>query len=718
MRLLDPLASRTLEKSRLGSRKSQDDSLAARSFRSRVMALPVSILISIPLLVVLLVAPAGATPQELRHQIEASPATTPPLIDGVVGDQEWAGATVADQFIQYQPQIGELSAHRTEVLVLYDEGHLYFAFLAWDDEDPTAQLTRRDSDLSNDDAAIIVLDSHHDRQSAYVFGANLLDTQTDGRIANDGRTVDLNWDGAWQSAASRTDFGWSIEIAIPFTSIKYRAGEEVSWGLNLGRTRPRTLETAFWSGPLDNEYRVSQAGTLNGLTVAGPARRHQIIPYGLARLQDDEDTYWSAGIDGRYEVTPEMSAFGTLNPDFALIEADQERVNLTRFEVFLPEKRQFFMEGDELFRQRIRTFYSRRIEDVFGGARVLGRAGAWTVNGLYSRAEPFESESEDPLAADYGVLRLQRDIGTSNVGFIAANRTLNGVSYGSAGLDTTLFFTPTFGMTAQVVESYGLHDDGSLGLFVRPSYDSPTGHFHVRYTDLGEHFAENVNAVGFIRDDDRRELDSALEKKFWPQAGHFEQIEYSSNYNVYWSQKGDLRSWQIDQGVEVQMRNRWAFEVDFEEEYIVFEREFQNRQLGFEVGYNTREFESVAVTYRIGRNFDSDFQLVGIEASKKITDQLSIQYELEWLTLDPDPENESTWIHVIRATQFFTPDLFLNVFFQTNTSIDRNNLQAVFVYRYQPPFGTIQVAYQRGTAGFGERSDQGNTLFLKATTVF
>ncbi len=656
-----------------------------------------------------------AAPQALDKQIEARVAATPPTIDGVIGEQEWTGAAVADQFIQYQPQLGELSQHRTEALVLHDEGHLYVAFRAWDDEEPTAQLMRRDSDLGSDDAVVIILDSHHDRQSAYLFATNLLGTQSDGRIANDGRTVDLNWDGAWRSAASRTDFGWTVEIAIPLTSIKYSAGEEVSWGINFGRTRRRTLELAYWSGPLDNQYRVSQAGTLVGLTVAGPARRHQIIPYGLSRLQDEEDTYWSAGIDGRYELTPEMSAFGTLNPDFALIEADQERVNLTRFEVFLPEKRQFFMEGDELFRQRIRTFYSRRIEDIFGGAKVLGRQGAWTIHGLYTHAEPFEGEEE---GADYGVLRLQRDIGTSNVGLIAANRTLNGVSQGSVGLDTTLFFTPTFGMTAQVVESYGLHDSGSMGLFIRPSYDSPTGHFHVRYTDLGRHFADNVNVIGFVRDDDRREVDSAISKTFWPQAGRFEQVEYSSNYNIYWSQDGDLRSWQIDQGVEVQLRNRWAFEVDFEEEYIVFEKDFQNRQLALEVGYNTREFESVTFTYTFGKNFDADFQLVGVEAAKKITEQLSVEYELEWLELDPDPENESTWIHVLRVTQFFTPDLSLKVFYQTNTAIDRNNIQAVFVYRYQPPFGTIQVAYQRGTAEFGERSDQGNTLFLKVTTVF
>jgi len=104
-------------------------------------------------------------------------------------------------------------------------------------------------------------------------------------------------------------------------------------------------------------------------------------------------------------------------------------------------------------------------------------------------------------------------------------------------------------------------------------------------------------------------------------------------------------------------------------------------------------------------------------ARYKLTDALSAEYELQRLSLDPDPGDRSTWIHVIRANQFFTPDLFARVFFQTNSAIDRRNLQAVFVYRYLPPFGTIQVAYQRGTAEFGQRSEQGNTLFVKVTTV-
>ena len=178
-----------------------------------------------------------------------------------------------------------------------------------------------------------------------------------------------------------------------------------------------------------------------------------------------------------------------------------------------------------------------------------------------------------------------------------------------------------------------------------------------------------------------------------------------------------LRSWEGDQALSVDWRNRWTTAFRHAEEFKRFEKDSRNRQTQFDVGYNTRSYESVTGGYTFGRNFDADFQLWTGAATYTLTEELSVEYELQRLDLNPDPRDESTWIHVIRANQFFTPDLFLRVFFQTNSAIDRRNVQAVFVYRYLPPFGTVQVAYQRGTAEFGERSEQGNTLFVKLTTV-
>lgn len=649
------------------------------------------------------------------HEIEAVRATTPPVIDGEVGESEWQGAALAASFIQYEPRRGDASDSQTDALVLYDSGHLYVAFRAWDPEPITGQLTQRDAELLRDDAVVVVVDTTNDRRSGYYFITNVLGTQADGRIADDGRTPEPIWDAPWQSAATRTDFGWSAEFSIPLSSIRYVAGERQTWGINFGRSRRRTLEVSFWSGPLDNQWRVSQAGRLSPLSVPPPLDRIQVVPYALSRLQDRVAPDWEAGIDARYALTPTTSVYGTLFPDFATIEADQEQINLTRFELSLPEKRQFFLEGQEQFNQRFRTFYSRRVADITAGGKLLGKQGPWTMALISAQADPFDVNR----SANYTIARAQRDVsGRSTIAVMGANRRFEGTNQGSVSTDANLFFTRTFGMTAQVIRSYGLFGRGAWAYFFRPSYDSSTGHFHVRYGHLGDRVADNLNVIGQIVDDDRREIDSKGSKTIWVRSGAFEQIHYDSNYNIYWGQTGVLRSWKVDESLTVEFRNRFSAQATWTEEFKRFEKDFRNDRIGLLVGYNTRAYESVSAGFDFGRNFDSDFRLWSATAHHKVTPQLSAEYSLQRLELDPDPGEQSTWIHVVRANQFFTKDLFLRLLFQTNSVIDRNNVQAVFVYRYRPPFGTIQAAYQRGTAAFGQRSTQGHTLFLKATTIF
>jgi len=672
-----------------------------------------------PLLLTLLLAATPLQAQDTLFQARAVRAEIPPVIDGEVEEEEWAGAPVFSDFIQFEPRRGDPSPFRSEARILYDSAFVYVAFKGWDAEPVTAQLTRRDADLGSDDVFVVVLDTYRDRQSGYLFAVNPLGTQADARVANDGRTNDLTWDERWTAETRIQDWGWSAEIAIPLTSLRFDPGAEKTWGVNFGRGRRRSLELSFWSGPLEAEFRVSQAGELRGLDLVAPPGRHMGIVYGLTRFQDGAEPVLDAGLDLRYAVTPGITFSGTVNPDFATIEADQEQVNLTRFEVSLREKRPFFLEGNELFSQRIRTFYSRRISDISAGAKVLGKEGPWT----FALIGAQESATPEHEGAFYGVGRLQRDIGRSSVAMTWADRRLDGAGSGSLGMDATLFFSPTLGFTGQVVRSYGPEEDGVWAFFLRPSYDSPTGHVHVRYTDLGENLAENVNGIGFVRDDNRREIDSALEKTFWLRRGVLERLEYGSNYNWYWGQDGTLRSWQVDESLDGDFRNRWSGRIahteEFKGEYLPrFEKDFRNRRTTLRVGYNTREYQSVSANYQFGRNFDADFQLISGSAQYKPTPESALEYELQHLVLDPDPDDATTWIHVVRANQFFTPDLYLQFFFQTNSAIDRRNVEAVFVYRYKPPFGTVQLAFQRGKAEFGERSDQGNTLFLKGTWVF
>ena len=652
-------------------------------------------------------------------------------IDGVLDPEEWKGAATLDGFIQFEPYRGEPAQEKTEGYILYDDRYVYFGFRSFDSQPSriAAQLTQRDSglclisgcrDLFSDDSVFVVIDTFHDSRSAYYFITNPLGTQTDGRIGENGKVVETNWDAPWKSAAARFDGGWTAEIAIPFAALRFPAGNNKTWGFNVGRTCRRLLETSFWAGPLEERFKVSQYGELRGLNLESAQRRYEVIPYVLGQVQQGRASQGAMGADLRYAVTPESIVNLTVNPDFATIEADQEEINLTRFEVNLPEKRQFFLEGSEQYGQRIQTFYSRRIADIQAGGKFLGKARGWQYSALTAQSDPIPVSpgNASRRSANYSVLRLQKDLfGSSTVALLTANRALGGINSGSIGVDTTLFFTKASGFTGQLVRSHGLEKHGRWWYFVRPFRDTATSHIHFRYTHLGDKFGDNVNAIGFIPDDNRREMDSNTQKRFFPRRSPIERIEYRANYNIYWGQTGTLRSWKINETISTEFRNRWSAGLSHISEFKLFEKKFRNYQNGMNFGYNTREYQSFSANFESGHNFDSDFKLLGGQIHRKLSNALSVEYELSRLWLDPDPQGSSTTIHVIRANQSFTRDLFVRLFFQTNSAIDRRNLQAIFVWRYKPPFGTLQFAWQRGTAAFGERSSQPNTLFLKFAYV-
>ena len=420
-------------------------------------------------------------------------------------------------------------------------------------------------------------------------------------------------------------------------------------------------------------------------------------------------------------VRPIHSHLLTLNPDFATIEADEEFVNLTRFEAQLTEKRPIFLETNNRFRQRIQTFYSRRIADIDIGGNLLSRKGPWdfTLLSARSRLPALGSGGPERRFANYTVARADRQIlKSSSLGMMVTNRSLDGENRGATGLDTTLFFTRTFGFTGQVVRSHGPFKTGRWAYFIRPAYDSSTGHFHLRYTHLGDRFGDNLNAIGFIRDDDHREFDSDIDKIFWFKSGPVQRLTLQSKNNIYWSQRNLLRSYHNIETIQVEFRNRWNVMAQHTNDFKLFEKGFHNDQAEFQIGYNTREFQSWALGYQDGKNFDSDLKAASAHFRRKLTRQLAAEYQLSRVWLKPDPQKKATLINIFRLRHNFTRDLFLRLFFQTNSVIDRKNLEAVFVWRYKPPFGSVQFAFQRGRAEFGQRSQQGNTYFLKLAHVF
>ena len=660
---------------------------------------------------------SGVLAQDSRYR-SAVPVKvdTPPVIDGVLDDAIWKEAPVLSDYVQFEPDKGSSATVRTELRVLYDGSNMYFGFRCLDPEpDKIVIGTERDKLYMGTDSVDILIDTFHDMRSGYYFRTNPQGVQHDGMVSDNGRVADTVWDGVWQSAGKLNEEGWSAEMAIPFSTVKHRVGEDQTWGFQASRYLPRNMEKSFWTGPLEDYRKMDGNGKLTGLDLSSRSRRLELIPYVMTRFEKGGDAEVEAGLDARYDFTPSLSGHLTINPDFATVEADQEQVNLTRFELNLPEKRNFFMEGNAAYSQRINLFYSRRISDIYGGAKFYGKLGNNEVSVLTAQTREDDSGLD---SANFSVFRIKRDILTnSSIGFLSANRLVDGRNQGTAGVDTALYFSETFKFTGQFALGYGDAGKTDTAFFLRPSHDTSTFHIHLRYTHLGEEFGDNVNAVGYIRDDNRNELDSAVTKTFWTGGSFLDKIDYKSNYNIYWGMDETLRSWDAWNSVNFDLKNKINFLARHEEEYKLFEKKFRNRQTTLGTGYNTREWQSASVSWTFGRNYDSDFHLVGVDMKRKLSENLSVEYGLSRLTLDPDPDQEGTWIHSLRATQYFNKDLYFKLFMQTNSAIDKRNVQAVFAWRFQPPFGQIQLAYQKGSSRYGVAEEQGDVLFIKLAFV-
>ncbi|MCK5101870.1 MAG: carbohydrate binding family 9 domain-containing protein, partial [Cyclobacteriaceae bacterium] len=367
-----------------------------------------------------MIIPSVIFSQTINIQRTASP----PSVDGTISAGEYSSAENSNSFIQLEPFKGNSSSVLTKIYSAYDEKFIYFGIICYDPEPDkiVASIQSRDKLSDSDDALFIILDTFNDQRSAFVFGINPLGTQTDLRIRENGRNIDEKWDAQWLSAASTTDSGWVAEFAIPFESVSYNKNINY-WGINFRRIFRRNFETSYWAGPLTYDYQISQQGKLQGIELPKKISTFVFTPYTTFRLENTEETEnenkFNAEVGGDLTInmTSSLMANLTYNPDFATVEGDQERINLSRYELSYPEKRLFFMEGNELYSTRIRTFYSRRIGDIDYGAKVTGKISDYSISSLFTRSPRIDTNIVDY----FSTVRVQKDIfKSSSVGFTFA----------------------------------------------------------------------------------------------------------------------------------------------------------------------------------------------------------------------------------------------------------------------------------------------------------
>ena len=385
--------------------------------------------------------PIGAPPVAA-----AAHADHAPKIDGTLNDPAWQAAPPLDDFHQKEPLETQPPTERTEVRILYDSRHIYFGIRCYETEPAGIAATqlRRDLPQNLDDNFAILIDPTLSRRNGYIFQINPLGTQLDGEVIEEqapgqpGAIVDPSWDGLWISAARITQDGWTATIAIPFSTLNFRGGRVVNWGINFRRFIRRKNEEDQWAGyrRVFGFWRVSQAGLLEGLEGIESGRLLVIKPYGLAGGQAFQSQPWSAlhtgGGDIKFGLSSNLIAVGTVNTDFSDADVDQQQFNLTPYPIFVPEKRRFFLEDSDVFSfplwNQDLLFFTRQIgvDPASGqevpidvGGKIAGHAAGFDLGIMDVRTR---AQGVNPFA-NYAVVRVKKPLmAGSYIGFMATDK--------------------------------------------------------------------------------------------------------------------------------------------------------------------------------------------------------------------------------------------------------------------------------------------------------
>lgn len=527
-----------------------------------------------------------------QDEVFASFIETAPKIDGDLSDDVWKDIPPITTFTQVWPSDGSLATEDTEVRIAYDKDNLYFAFKFYDKNPELirAKNLERGGRNDRDDHAYIGLDTFGDGRNAYLFEMNALGTQDDATITDETLTItSFSWDAVFRSETIIDDEGWSMEVSIPFRQLRFPDTEELEFGLMLSRTINRKNERVMWP-PIGLEFgnftalaAVSQYGKLKGIRDINRGRNLEIKPYVIGGVQESRDSLSQQdtefdyerelGLDLKYGITSNLTMDLTVNTDFAQVEADNVQLNLTRFNLFFPEKREFFLERSGLFEhgnlRSTQTFFSRRIgltNQILAGARMTGQIGRFSVGALNIETGDKFNQIFGDNSANNTVARVRTDIlERGTVGAIFTN------------LEESTGFNRTLGVDAQ----YRFGSSSSFKTWYTNVWDSDpqlndaAGHASLLLrndTYLGQLSYTNVGinynpGLGFVRRTDMREYMIRLgyapkvEIKAIPSINRF---SYEGLYDYIEGQDGNKQTSEIEfsGAIEFSSRDRIALEWD------------------------------------------------------------------------------------------------------------------------------------------------------------
>ena len=659
-------------------------------------------------------------------------------LDGVLDEAVYRTVPAITGFIQLVPDAGLPATERTEAWVLFDEENVYVSARMWDsapESEWVANELRRDArQLRQNDTFAVLFDTFYDRRNGFNFYTNPLGARADAQYINEG-IPNIDWNPVWDVRAGRFDGGWTVEMEIPFKTLRYRSEPPHIWGIQFRRSIRRKNEWVYLTRlPIsiggDNGargmLRISGAGSLVGLEPPPASRNIEVKPYAITSLITDMTAArpivnagsGDGGIDIKYGITQNLTADVTYNTDFAQVEVDERQVNLTRFPLYFPEKREFFLEGQGIFSfaqgsitrssrgvdeaggifadvNVPQLFYSRkiglelgRVVPIVAGARLTGKLGAFDVGALNIHTGAETVSASDPT--NFTVLRLRRDVlRRSSIGAMFTNRSVSRFAPGSSqayGIDGTFGFFETVSLVTYLARTrvpgpeHRGKDTSYQGKF---EYAADRYGFQVDHVVVEDNFQPEV---GFLRRDNfRRTLVSG---RFSPRSSLASVRQFSLDATVDYIATADENHLETRQNIlafetEFESSDRLTLTVTDNYERLVEPFEppgagfaipvggyrFADAQISYEVGQQRRINGLVAV--KRGRFFDGNLTTVELTQGRiAVLPQMSVEPTISFNWIDTPYGEFQTNLALTRVNYAFSPRMFFSGLLEYNSASD------------------------------------------------
>ena len=704
-----------------------------------------------------------------RATVRAVRVTAPLRVDGVLDDGIYETVPSIEGFVQQLPIEGAPTTERTEAWVFFDDENVYVAARLWSDVPESqwiANEMQRDSfQIINNDYFSVGIDTFYDRRNGFAFMVTPIGGFFDYEITDEGNPNN-DWNPIWDSSTGRFNGGWTVEMEIPFKSLRFRPGIGQVWGLQLGRRIRYKNETTYLTtvpisaGP--GMFRLSAAGTLTGLEVPRGNRRFEIKPYAIGSSNTNltsspqvlNEAAYNGGLDVKYGVTQNLTADFTVNTDFAQVEADEAQLNLSRFNLFFPEKREFFLEGRGIFDFGRRAgsaggqfratrlggsgffgggdvptvFYSRRIGlsggetvPILGGARLIGKAGDYSVGALNIQTDDAPGGA---LGTNFTALRVKRDIlRRSRIGGIFTGRSVavNGNDTNEAyGLDAAFSFYDN-------VNFYGYYArTRTRGIELDSDAQGNEQSYQAAFTYTGDLYGLQLEhlvvgdafnpEVGFVRRDDFLRNYALARYSPRPSMDLVRQFTWEGSYDYFQNGAG-ITETRIAQGIfGIEFENSDRFSANYEQRYDFVPREF-NAAGVVPIQIGEYDYRSIFLSYAMGQQrrvsgtlslwsggyYHGNINAIGYQRGRvEITPQFSLEPGLSVNHISLPVEGTYTVPLVTsRVTYTFTPRMFFGGLIQYSPVSDTISANLRLRWEYQPG-SELFVVYndQRDVADF------------------